>query len=122
MKKATISVKINVADDFEMGDCRKCPIAIKEYKEYSYCSGGYIYRCPLGYNSATCQMEMERAEHSSTIQCKNCKFFVDDPNAKKFCLVSEGYDGLCVLKEWDDNNRQCMSTHNDDFCSLAEKR
>ena len=45
-----------------------------------------------------------------------------DPNAKKFDLVAETYDGLCVLKKWDDKNRHCMSTHSYDFCSLAEKR
>lgn len=30
MKKATVSVKINVADGFEIGDCAKCPITIRE--------------------------------------------------------------------------------------------
>lgn len=35
---------------------------------------------------------------NNVIICKNCKFFVDDPNARKFNLVGEGYDGLCVLK------------------------
>ena len=32
MKKATVSVKINVVDGFEIGDCTKCPIAIRELK------------------------------------------------------------------------------------------
>lgn len=59
MKKATISVKINVADDFEMGDCRKCPFVISEYKEYSYCIGEYSYKCPLKCNATTCPMEIE---------------------------------------------------------------
>ena len=59
MKKATVSVKINVADGFEIGDCAKCPIAIKEYKEYSYCNDINIFKCPLGCNSTICPMEIE---------------------------------------------------------------
>lgn len=59
MKKATISVKLNVSDDYEIGDCKRCPISIKEYKEYSYCLGETVYKCPLGYNSAICPIEIE---------------------------------------------------------------
>lgn len=65
MKKATVSVKINVVDGFEIGDCAKCPIAIKEYKEHSYCNGINIFKCPLGYNSAICPMEIETANIKS---------------------------------------------------------
>ena len=32
MEKVTVSVKINVTDDFKIGDCTKCPIAIRELK------------------------------------------------------------------------------------------
>lgn len=60
MKKAILSVKLNVKDNFEIGDCASCPIVIKEYEEYSYCNGVNIFKCPLGYNSAICPMEIER--------------------------------------------------------------
>lgn len=98
-------------------------ISIVEYIDGSYADGVDLQL--LKNSLAIIKKQKCTIEHfkaNKAIECKNCKFFVDDPNAKKFDLVAEGYDGLCVLKKWDDNNRQCMSTHNDDFCSLAEKR
>lgn len=103
MKKATVSVKINVADGFEIGDCAKCPIAIKEYKEYSYCNGINIFKCPLGYNSTICPMEIETAnikseavrEFADKLKCLvNQKNYLlaDIHNSKDFGMFSIGFE------------------------------
>ncbi len=64
MKKAILSVKLNVKDNFEIGDCASCPIVIKEYKEHSYCNGSTICRCPLGYNPSICPMYIESEDNN----------------------------------------------------------
>lgn len=57
MKKLTLSIKINVPDEFEIGDCEKCPIVLKEYKECAYGQGRYKYKCSLGFKPGICPLE-----------------------------------------------------------------
>ena len=59
---------------------------------------------------------------TEVVRCKNCKFFLDDPMLFTFNLISKDYDGLCVLKKFNFNNKQYASIHYDDFCSFAERK
>ena len=58
MKKAILNIKINVPDDFTIGDCKKCPLnARSSYEPLP----GYCYEkieCKLGFNKATCPLEV----------------------------------------------------------------
>lgn len=57
MKKMMLSVKLNAPDDFNVGDCTKCPISIKKNKEVSYNNWVNTYTCPLGCSKVTCPIE-----------------------------------------------------------------
>ena len=57
MKKAIINIKINVPDDFECGDCEKCPLAIESYYDNHYIAETRI-SCPLEFNKSTCPLEV----------------------------------------------------------------
>lgn len=59
MKKIILHTKFNANDNFTVGNCKYCPIVSTTYKETSYCYGETNYVCPLGYNKATCPMEIE---------------------------------------------------------------
>lgn len=58
MKKVVLSVRLNANDDFIPGDCKSCPIVLKQYEEKRYGEGTYKYSCPIGYTKITCPMEV----------------------------------------------------------------
>lgn len=60
MKKVTLSVTLNAQDNFETGDCKTCPIVLKQYEEIQRCEGIYKYSCPIGYTTITCPMEVKQ--------------------------------------------------------------
>ena len=56
MKKMTLNIKINVPDDFECGNCKKCPLSAKSGVDYP----GYVdekYICKIGYDKVVCPLE-----------------------------------------------------------------
>lgn len=58
MKKVTLNIKINVPNDFECGDCKRCPLVSKSSIEYP----GYVheeYFCKMGFSKITCPLEKE---------------------------------------------------------------
>ena len=56
MKKVLLSIKINAPDDFQCGDCKKCPIHQESYFSTHFYEETKV-SCPLGYNKTTCPLE-----------------------------------------------------------------
>lgn len=58
MKKVTLNIKINVPNDFECGDCKRCPLVSKSSIDYP---GGVYdeYNCKIGFSKITCPLEKE---------------------------------------------------------------
>ena len=58
MKKAILNIKINVPDDFNIGNCDKCPLNVKSSCE-SF-PGCYWEKvdCKFGFNEVTCPLEV----------------------------------------------------------------
>lgn len=56
--KANINIQINVPNDFECGQCEKCPLACKSYFENHYVEE--TISCKLGYTSITCPIVIEK--------------------------------------------------------------
>ena len=58
MKKITLNIKINVPNDFECGDCKRCPLVSKSSIDYPGCVYEK-YNCKIGFNKITCPLEKE---------------------------------------------------------------
>ena len=58
MKKVTLNVKINVPNDFECGDCTRCPLVSKSSTDYHGCVHEE-YICKIGFSKITCPLEKE---------------------------------------------------------------
>ena len=62
MKKAILNIKINVPDDFNIGECDKCPLSVKNRREWESLPGCYwvdVY-CKLGFDEATCPLKVKK--------------------------------------------------------------
>ena len=59
MKKVRLDIKLNVPDDFECGDCKKCPLRNEEYEEYYPGTGHTTISCTIGFNEGTCPIEVQ---------------------------------------------------------------
>ena len=55
MKKATLLMKINVCDDFECGNCEKCPLHQESYFDNHMASGTTI-SCKIGFKDYNCPL------------------------------------------------------------------
>ena len=61
MKKASLVLDINVPDDYETGDCAKCPLCSKSY--YSTYSGDGVsetFSCRIECTRMTCPVVVSR--------------------------------------------------------------
>ena len=59
MKKAILNIKINVPDDFTIGDCKKCPLNVRSsYESFPGCYCENI-ECKFGFNKTTCPLEVD---------------------------------------------------------------
>ena len=58
MKKAILSMKINVSDDFECGNCKKCPLHSEEYFDNHIATETTI-SCTVGFTSYNCPLDVE---------------------------------------------------------------
>lgn len=57
MKKATVTFKINVPDDFKVGDCYRCPLCIEStYETHSYSNTSK--ECSLNFSAITCPLDV----------------------------------------------------------------
>lgn len=59
MKKVRLDIKLNVPDDFECGDCKKCPLRKEKYREEVPGTGRTTISCKLGFSEGTCPIEVE---------------------------------------------------------------
>lgn len=57
MKKAILNVKLNVPNDFECGNCKRCPLSSLSYYDDFY-THTEEYVCKIGYNETTCPLEL----------------------------------------------------------------
>ena len=57
MKKAFIKMTLNVPDNFQVGDCKNCPLKGESYYDNHYVQVSTF--CNLGLPSNLCPIEME---------------------------------------------------------------
>lgn len=61
MSKVRLNVLLNAPNDFECGDCKKCPI----HQESRFSTQQYEdvkISCPLGFNHISCPIELYKIE------------------------------------------------------------
>lgn len=57
-KKVSLSMTFKVPDDFEPGDCEKCPIAIKKGYESAMREYSESYSCPFVAKRELCPLDV----------------------------------------------------------------
>lgn len=63
--KVKLNVLLNAPSDFKCGYCKKCPI----HQESCFSTHQYEevkIRCPLGYNSVSCPLELQVESEDKT--------------------------------------------------------
>lgn len=58
MKKAHLSIEINVSDDFECGNCSKCPLRSESYFD-NHMATQTIISCKIGFTDFNCPIITE---------------------------------------------------------------
>lgn len=68
MKKANLSISINVPDNFEPGDCESCPLHFRSSYEYAYQCYEEKIGCKLDLPKHICPISLEDngGNHEST--------------------------------------------------------
>lgn len=60
MKTADVSFKMLVPDDFEPGQCKKCPLKLVEGHETANRTWEETVSCRVGLNKIHCPIRMEK--------------------------------------------------------------
>lgn len=62
MKKAFATIQIKVPNNFDAGECERCPLREEEDFYEHPCYTSTKITCGIGYTSKTCPLEFERKE------------------------------------------------------------
>ena len=98
MKKAMLSAKMNIPDDFTSGDCTRCPIVVKKFTEIAYGNSKEEYVCPLKCSPNFCPIEVETdllEEHKNTPLYLKGQLRKDVENIIR-CLDDLDYNNQCL--------------------------
>lgn len=60
MKKATLNIQINVPDNFNCGDCNRCPFNVEKEQILETGQTLEYVDCGIGFSHTTCPLEVKK--------------------------------------------------------------